>query len=134
MSALLGWSLDAMFRMLAVMVVLAGPFLWRDAVCAIGVSTYVWITAGFVGACCAAAFLVWAVRLYLSQNAGPFRKSDRTDPSTPVGLKLASEVADRLDAGNVLAYGHAYYCGMGLSKYGSARCLFDGRRNRGGDH
>ncbi|AXF18798.1 hypothetical protein CUJ87_30995 (plasmid) [Paraburkholderia caledonica] len=37
-----------------------------------------------------------------------------------MGLDLASEVADRLDAGNVLAYGHAYYCGMGLSKHGDA--------------
>jgi len=106
--------------MLAAMAVLAGPFLWRHAVRATGVPRYLWITAGFVGACCGAAFLVWAVRLYLSQNTGPFRASDETDLSIPVGLKLASEVADRLDAGNVLAYDHAYYCGMGLSKYGDA--------------
>ncbi|XUW92596.1 hypothetical protein OH764_22650 [Burkholderia sp. M6-3] len=37
-----------------------------------------------------------------------------------MGIELASEVADRLDAGYVLAHGHAYYCGMGLTKYGDA--------------
>lgn len=120
MPALLGRSLDAMLRMLTLIAVLAGPFLWRHAVHAHGVSKYLLITAGIVGACCAAAFLVWAVRLYLFRSAGPFRERDRTDPSEPVGLELASEVADRLDAGNVLAYGHAYYCGMGLSKYRDA--------------
>jgi hypothetical protein len=51
-------AVDAMLRMLAAMVVLAGPFLWRHAVGATGVPKYVWITAGFVGACCGAAFLV----------------------------------------------------------------------------
>ena len=123
MRALRGWSLDAMLRMLTLIAVLAGPFLWRDAVHALGVSKYLLMTAGIVGACCAAAFLVWAVRLYLSRTAGPFRERDRTDPSELVGLELASEVADRLDAGNVLAYGHAYYCGMGLSKHGDAYVL-----------
>ncbi|MGY6118458.1 hypothetical protein ACW9YQ_13465 [Paraburkholderia strydomiana] len=112
-----------MLRMLIVIGVLATTFLWRDAVRATALPTYLWITAGVVGACCAAIFLIWAVRLYMSQSTGPVRASDLTDPSSPVGLELASEVADRLDAGHVLAHGHAYYCGMGLTRYGDA-CIY----------
>lgn len=35
-----------------------------------------------------------------------------------VGATLASRVADRLDAGDVLAYAHRDYCGMGLARDG----------------
>jgi hypothetical protein len=38
--------------------------------------------------------------------------------SIPVGADLANAVADCLDTGSDLAYGHADYCGMGLTKYG----------------
>lgn len=31
-----------------------------------------------------------------------------------VGLELAMKVADRLQAGSILAYNHPYYCGIGL--------------------
>ena len=109
-----------MLRNLLFIGALAAAVLWRDTVRANEVPAYLWITAGLVGTCCAAVFLVCAVQLGSFPRACPIRESDPIDPSTPVGLQLATEVADRLDSGNVLAYGHAYYCGMGLTKDGDA--------------
>lgn len=104
-----------MFRILLLVGFLAAPHLWDDAIHATGVKRDLWITGGLIGMGCIVIFLVWALRLPRSQKIDP---KPANAPSTPVGLELANAVADRLDAGNDLAHGHAYYCGMGLTRYG----------------
>lgn len=46
------------------------------------------------------------------------------DASTPYGVELASLVADRLEGGDTLTYGHRDYCGMGL-RFAGAEYIYD---------
>jgi hypothetical protein len=106
-----------MMRILSVIAVLVAPYLWNDAIHATGTRRHLWIAGGIVVALCIVSLFVWGVVLQRAQKTEiqPVR-----DPAIPVGLELANAVADRLDAGNDLAYGHAYYCGMGFTKYGKS--------------
>ncbi|WP_223607828.1 hypothetical protein [Chryseobacterium sp. OSA05B] len=46
---------------------------------------------------------------------GNYHFSDTPDPDTsPFGERLANLVADQLQTGEILAYGHRDYCGMGM--------------------
>ncbi|WP_322049394.1 hypothetical protein [Paraburkholderia sp. J67] len=113
-----------MFQVLLIIGIVAAPYLWNDAVHATGVNKYLWITGGLTGLVCTVVFLVWAIRLNRSQKietvSQKLEPEAQTDRLMPVGVELANAVAERLDAGNDLAYGHAYYCGMGLTKYGDS--------------
>jgi hypothetical protein len=110
-----------MFRILVVVGILAMPYLWNDAVHATGVKRVLWIIGGLAVICCAVIFIVEVVRVLRSQKTA-VRPAAGLQPannsSIPVGTDLANAVADCLDAGSDLANGHAYYCGMGLTKYG----------------
>jgi len=106
-----------MFQVLLIIGIVAAPYLWNDAVHATGVKKYLWITGGLTGLVCTVVFLVWAIRLTWSQR---IKAEAPTDPLKPVGVELANAVAERLDAGKDLAYSHAYYCGMGFTKYGDS--------------
>jgi hypothetical protein len=110
-----------MFRILVVAGILATPYLWDDAVHATGVKRGLWIIGGLAVICCAVILVVEVVRLSRSQKitlhpAAVLQPANNS--SIPVEADLANAVADCLDAGNDLAYGHPYYCGMGLIKYG----------------
>lgn len=109
-----------MFRILVTVAILATPYILNDAVHAKGVKRVLWIMGGLAVACCAVIFVIEVVRLLRSKKIDDRRShgpQPANDSSVPFGAELANAVADTLDTGNTLAYGHPYYCGMGLAKY-----------------